>query len=63
MDIFSIFFKMMVWCMFSLELSHRGDSNDVYPYQYKRENRPNLSQICSYGIFPRDSRTSSKEPW
>ena len=28
MDIFSIFFKMKVCCVFSLESSHRGDSNE-----------------------------------
>ena len=30
---------------------------------YKQDNCPKLSQICSYGIFPRDPRTSSKQPW
>ena len=27
-DIFSIFFKLKVYCVFSLESSHRGDSNE-----------------------------------
>ena len=27
---------------------------------YPKEKHPKLSQICSYGIFPRDSRTSSE---
>ena len=49
--------------MSSLESPHRGD-----PYEYtkytifniKKENHPKLPQSCSYGIFPRDLRTSSK---
>ena len=32
-------------------------------FQYKKENHPKLSQICSYGIFPRDSKMSSKQRW
>ena len=28
MDIFMIFFKMKVCCVFSLESHHRGDSNE-----------------------------------
>ena len=54
MDIFSIFFNMKVKCVFSLESPHRGDSNECKQYtisQYKKENYPKLSQICSYGIF------------
>ena len=53
MDIFSIFFNMKVCCVLSLESPHRGDSNEytIYHFQYKKENHPKLSQICSYGIF------------
>ena len=39
--------------MFSLESPQRGDSNEYTQYtifQYKKENIPKLSQICSYGI-------------
>ena len=39
--------------MFSLESPHRGDSNEYTQYtifQYKKENHPNLSKICNYGI-------------
>ena len=32
MDIFSIFFKMKVYCVFSLESPHRGDSNEYTQY-------------------------------
>ena len=45
---------MKVYCVFSLELPHRGDSNYNTKYTIfstKKENHPKLSQICSYGIF------------
>ena len=32
MDTFSIFFNMKVCCVFSLESSHRGDSNEHTQY-------------------------------
>ena len=32
MDIFSIFFNMKVYCVFSLESPHRGDSNVCTQY-------------------------------
>ena len=35
--------------MFSLESPHRGDSKEYT--QYKKENHPKFSQICSFGIF------------
>ena len=68
MDIFSIFFNLKVCCMFSLESSHRGNSNEYTQYtifNIQKENHPKLSQICSYGFLYqlRDSRTSSKQPW
>ena len=31
-DIFSVFFNMKVCCVFSLELHHRGDSNEQTQY-------------------------------
>ena len=56
MDIFSIFFNKKIYYVFSLEPSHRGDSNEYTQYTilyniYKKENHPKLSQICSYEIF------------
>ena len=51
--------------MFLVESPHRGNSNEYTQYtifNIKKENQPKLSQICSYGIFPRDSITSSKHP-
>ena len=32
MDIFSILFNMKVYCVFSLESPHRGDSNEYTQY-------------------------------
>ena len=52
-DIFSIFFDMKVYCVYSLESPQRGDSNKYTQYtisQYKKESHPKLSQICNYGI-------------
>ena len=40
--------------MFSLELPHRGDSNEYTQYtifNIQKENHPKLSQIFIYGIF------------
>ena len=54
---------MMVYCVFTLKSPHQGDSNENTQYtiyQYEKEKLPKLSQICSYGIFSRDSRTCSK---
>ena len=45
---------MKVCCVYSLESPHWGDSNEyttIYHFRYKIENRPKLTQICSYGIF------------
>ena len=44
---------MWVYCVFSLESPHRGDSNEDTQYttsQYEKANNPKLSQICNYGI-------------
>ena len=57
-DILLIFFNMKVYSAVSLESPQRGDLNEYTHYtisQYKKENHPKLSQICSYGIC-------SKEP-
>ena len=50
---FSIFFNMKVYCVFSLESPHRGDSNENTQYTVfnMKKKHPKLSQICSYGIF------------
>ena len=44
---------MTVYCLFSLESPHRGDSNEYIQYtifKFEIENHPKLTQICSYGI-------------
>ena len=45
---------MKVYCVFTSESPHRGDSNEYKDYtifQYEKEKHPKLSQICSHGIF------------
>ena len=62
-NVFSIFFNMKVYCVFSLESPQRGDSNEYTQYivfNIKLKIIPNLQL---WGFFPRDSRTSSKQPW
>ena len=42
--------------MLVLESPHRGDSSEYTQctiFNNKKENLPKLSQICSYGIFPK----------
>ena len=65
-DIFSIFLNMKVYCVFSLESPHRGDSNVYTQYTIfviKTKIAPDYSKSAAMGFFPRDSRTSSKQPW
>ena len=62
-DVFSIFFNMKVYCVFSLESPHQGDSNEYTQYtisQYKKENYPTSATM---EFVPRDPRTSSNQPW
>ena len=45
---------MKIYCVFSLEPPHQGDSNEYTQYtifKYENENPPKLSQICSFRIF------------
>ena len=65
-DIISIFFNMKVYCVFSFELPHRGDSNECTQYtifNIKKKIALNYPKSAGDGIFPRDSKTSSKQPW
>ena len=52
--------------MFSLESPHRGDSNENTQYTifniYKKVSL-NYPKFAAMKSFPRDSRTSSKQPW
>ena len=66
MDIFSSFFNMKVYCMFSLQSPHRGDSNEYTQYtifNMKKKNTLNYPKSAVIKFFPRDSRTSLKQPW
>ena len=66
MDIFLIFFNMKVYCVFSLESPHRGDSNEYTQYtifNMKQKNTLNYPKSVAMGFFPRDARMSSKHPW
>ena len=65
MDIFSIFFNMKVYCLFSSESPHRGDSNVYTQYTIfiiKKKITPDYPKSAAMGCFPRDLRTSSKHP-
>ena len=46
-----------------LSASHVIITSEYTIFNLKKENHPKSSPICSYGIFPRDSRMSSKQPW
>ena len=53
-DIFLIFFNIKACCVFSLESSHPGNSNEHTQYTIfimKKENHPRSSQIRNYRIF------------
>ena len=48
------FLYIKVYCLFSLESPHPGDSNQYTQYtifQYEKENHSKLSQFCNFGIF------------
>ena len=63
---FFIFFDMKVCCVFSLESPHRGDSNENTQYTIFNMNKKNTldyPKSAAMGSFPKDSRTSSKQPW
>ena len=52
--------------MFSLELPHRGDSNEYTQYiifNIKKIITINYPNSAAMAFFPRDSRTSSKQWW
>ena len=55
-DIFSIFFNMKVYCVFSLESPDRGDCIEYTKYIFltnkkKKGNNPKLSQSAAMGFF------------
>ena len=50
--------------MFSLELPHRGDSNEHTQYTiFITKITLDYPKSVAMDFFPRDSRTSSKQPW
>ena len=66
-DVFSIFFNMKVYYVFSLESPQRGDSNEYTQYtisQYKKKKIIlNYPKSATVEFVPRDPRTSSNQPW
>ena len=66
MDIYSIFFNMKGYCMFSLDSPCQGDSNEYTQYtifKMKKKNILNYPKSEAMEFFPRDSRMSLKQPW
>ena len=54
MDIFSIFFNMKVYCVFSLESPHRGNSNEYTQYtifNINKKNTLNYPKSAAMGFF------------
>ena len=54
MDIFSIFFNVKVYCTFSLESSHRGDSNVYIQYtmfMVKKKSPQIIPNLQLWGVF------------
>ena len=52
--------------MFTIELPHRGDSNEYTQYtifNVNKKNTLNYPKSAAMGFFPRDSRTTLKEQW
>ena len=52
--------------MFSLESPHQGDSNEYTQYtifNMNKKNTLNYPKFAAMEICPRDSSTSSKQPW
>ena len=55
---FSIFFNMKVFCVFSLESPHRGDSNEYTQYtifNIKRKNDLNYLKSAAMGAISLES--------
>ena len=58
-----IFYNMKVYCVFTLESPHGGDSNEYTQYtifRYEKKNTLDYPKAAAMGFFPRDSRTSLK---
>ena len=61
-----LFSHMKVYCVFSLESPHGGNSNGYTKYtifSIKKKITLNYPKSAAMGFFPRDSGTSLKQPW
>ena len=54
MGIFSIFFNVTVFCVFSLELPQGGDSNEYTQYTIFNIITLNFPKSAAMRFFPRD---------
>ena len=63
MDICLIFFDMKVCCVFSLESPHSNENTQYTIVNINKKNTLNYPKSAAKGFFPRDSGTSSKQPW
>ena len=66
MYIYSIFFNMKIYCVFSLESPHQGDSYEYTQYTFfniKRKITLNFIKFAVVGFFPRNSKSSLNQPW
>ena len=64
--IFLIFYNIMVCCVFSFESPPAGDSNEYTQYtviNIEKKITLHYPKSAARGFFPRDSRTSLKQPW
>ena len=63
---FSILLRLKICCVFSLKSHHGGDFNEKTQYNIfniKRKIKLNYPKSTAMGFFPRDSSTSSRQPW
>ena len=56
-----IFFNRKVYCVFSIESPNEYIQYTIF--NMKKKNTLNYPKSATMGMFPRDSRTSSKQPW
>ena len=65
--LFLIFYNLKVFCVFSLESPHWGDSNEYTQHtiiNIKKKiilNYPKYNNVCSYGTFPQEQVWNSHQ--
>ena len=59
-DIFLILFKIKVYCVFSLESPHRGDSNEYTQHTISLYKKENHTKSAMLGIFPGQRQRKNK---